>query len=52
MKAVITGDIIDSRKSKDFTWIETLKNVLSGYGKNMSDWEIFRGDCFQLMIDP
>ncbi len=52
MKAILTGDIIDSRKSRTFEWIDSLKTILSRYGKSPSDWEIFRGDSFQLMIEP
>jgi hypothetical protein len=52
MKAVLTGDIIDSRKSKTFGWIDSLKIILAGYGKSPADWEIFRGDSFQLMVQP
>ena len=51
MKAVLTGDIIDSRKSSTFGWIDSLKTILSRYGKSPSDWEIFRGDSFQLMVE-
>jgi hypothetical protein len=50
MKAVLTGDIIDSRKSKTFGWIDSLKTILSCYGDTPADWEIFRGDSFQLMV--
>jgi hypothetical protein len=52
MKAVITGDIINSRNSKTFGWIDSLKTILSFYGKEPADWEIFRGDSFQLMLEP
>lgn len=52
MKAVITGDIINSRKSKAFVWIDSLKSILSCYGQTPADWEIFRGDSFQLMVQP
>ncbi|PRY98794.1 hypothetical protein BY457_10962 [Marinilabilia salmonicolor] len=51
MKAVITGDVIDSRKSENFDWVDSLKSVLSFYGAAPGDWEIFRGDSFQLMLD-
>ncbi|WP_010664156.1 hypothetical protein [Marinilabilia salmonicolor] len=51
MKAVITGDVIGSRKSKSFEWVDSLKSVLSLYGETPGDWEIFRGDSFQLMLD-
>lgn len=49
MRAVLTGDIIDSRKAEDpKKWIEKLKAVLSYYGDSPKNWEIFRGDSFQL----
>jgi hypothetical protein len=51
-KAVIIGDIIKSREQKAGSWIENLKKVLSQYGNPPSVWEIFRGDSFQLMLDP
>lgn len=52
MIAVLTGDIINSRKSKAIDWIDKLKNVLNQYGTTPHEWEIFRGDSFQLMTDP
>jgi hypothetical protein len=30
---------------------ERLKSVLNAYG-NEPDWEIYRGDSFQLVVDP
>ncbi len=50
MIAVITGDIINSRQSDSSTWQSELKAVLSGYGAEPGDWEIFRGDSFQLAL--
>jgi len=47
---VITGDIINSRKAKPNIWLEKLKEVLSEFGKEETDWEIYRGDSFQLII--
>lgn len=52
MTAIITGDIINSRKVTDQkTWLGPLKKVLSLYGKSPNSWEIFRGDSFQLEVD-
>ncbi|KDN56485.1 hypothetical protein [Flavobacterium seoulense] len=50
MKAVITGDIMHSRKLASEIWLADLKNILSVYGDEPKDWEIFRGDSFQLLI--
>ncbi|MFD2518322.1 SatD family protein [Salinimicrobium flavum] len=52
MIAVITGDIINSRKEPAPTWLPVLKEVLNHYGKEPVDWEIFRGDSFQLTLPP
>ncbi len=47
---VITGDIINSRKSKPAVWLGKLKETLSEFGKEKTDWEIYRGDSFQLIV--
>jgi hypothetical protein len=54
MISIITGDIINSRKVKDTkTWMSLLKKALANYGKENKNWEIYRGDSFQLEItDP
>jgi len=53
MISVITGDIINSRKAEAGTWIKQLKEELNSFGKNPSEWEIFGGDSFELLInDP
>ncbi|MEZ7507325.1 transcriptional regulator [Flavobacterium sp. Arc2] len=52
MKAVITGDIINSRKVASALWMEDLKGILNAYGNEPKDWEIYRGDSFQLVVDP
>jgi hypothetical protein len=52
MIAIITGDIIDSRKGEVETWLPLLKEVLNQYGQEPTNWEIFRGDSFQLSIPP
>lgn len=51
MKAVITGDIINSRNLSPADALADLKKVLGNYGHNPRDWEIYRGDSFQLFID-
>ncbi|RXR19215.1 hypothetical protein EQG63_07145 [Flavobacterium amnicola] len=50
MTSIITGDIIKSRKLKTSEWMEGFKTFLSTFGKNPSDWEIYRGDEFQLEV--
>lgn len=50
--AVITGDIINSRKDTPEAWLPNLKKALSTYGKEPTQWEIYRGDSFQLEIPP
>lgn len=52
MVAVITGDIINSREGEVKNWLGNLKEVLNRYGQEPSQWEIFRGDSFQLSISP
>lgn len=52
MIAVLTGDIINSRKENIHSWLPLLKELLDFYGKDPLDWEIFRGDSFQLVLPP
>lgn len=52
MVAVITGDIVNSRSGQTPEWLSLLKEALDHYGKNPQQWEIFRGDSFQLKLDP
>ncbi len=52
MTSIITGDIINSRESEPKNWLKTLKSTLNIYGKEPKQWEIFRGDSFQLEIAP
>lgn len=52
MRAVLTGDIIDSRSAQSpQAWIDILKEVLNVFGQTPEDWEIYRGDSFQLELD-
>ena len=50
MIAVITGDIINSRKVNPEEWLPKLKKYFSKLGKNPINWEIYRGDSFQIEI--
>lgn len=52
MTSIITGDIINSKESSPKAWLEALKSVLSDYGSNPGQWEIYRGDSFQLEVLP
>lgn len=52
MTSVVTGDIINSQKSSPEKWLESLKSILNHYGATPSQWEIYRGDSFQLEVQP
>jgi hypothetical protein len=52
MTAIITADIINSRKLvNQEIWITPLKKLLASYGATPKNWEIFRGDYFQIEIE-
>ncbi|MGO4911388.1 transcriptional regulator [Leeuwenhoekiella sp. W20_SRS_FM14] len=48
MQAVLTGDIISSQSGND--WQQELIRVLNIYGSEPKEWELFRGDSFQLEL--
>jgi len=49
--AVITGDIVNSQNSEQGDdWLSALKKQLSYYGESPRDWQIYRGDSFQLIV--
>lgn len=50
MTSVITGDIIGSRQQKSKHWVEDLKKILSSFGEMPAQWEIYRGDEFQVEV--
>ncbi len=50
MIGVITGDIISSRKLSSKIWMDGFKKLLTSFGKNPSEWDIYRGDEFQLEV--
>jgi len=49
MTSVITGDIIGSRQQSEH-WVEDLKKILAPFGHTPSQWEVYRGDEFQIEI--
>ncbi len=51
MISVLTGDIINSRKSTPENWLDSLKSELDKIGKSPEYWEIYGGDTFQLRVD-
>ena len=50
MIGIITGDIVNSRKLSSKIWIDGFKQLLNTFGKNPIEWEIYRGDEFQLEV--
>lgn len=50
MIAIITGDIINSENYGVSEWLGMLKKYLSNFGESPTDWEVYRGDEFQLKI--
>lgn len=51
MIVILTGDIINSRKVPSKKWMDDFKVILQTIGKSPNDWEIYRGDEFQLKIN-
>lgn len=52
MISILTGDIINSKAIAPSKWMPILVEVLNIYGKEPTHWEIYRGDSFQLEVDP
>ena len=48
MIAIITGDIINSQKSDSELWLPKLKELLTSWSATPENWEVYRGDEFQL----
>lgn len=49
--AVITGDIVNSQDSNDSDkWLSVLTNYLSQFGESPQQWQVYRGDSFQLIL--
>jgi hypothetical protein len=51
MIAVVTGDIINSRRVNSEIWLPRLKEYLSKIIPDTEKWEIYRGDSFQIEVD-
>ncbi|WP_420581349.1 transcriptional regulator [Reichenbachiella sp.] len=52
MTSILTGDIINSRDVDSQIWLPILKSALNKYGTTPKKWEIYRGDSFQLEVEP
>ena len=53
MTSVITGDLVQSRLTHQSAWLGKLKKILALEGKSPRNWEIYRGDSFQVEVrDP
>ncbi|MGI9546693.1 MAG: hypothetical protein ACR2MM_05625 [Flavobacteriaceae bacterium] len=52
MIAILTADIINSAQYETEAWMRVLKAALSQWGEAPHDWEIYRGDEFQLRTSP
>lgn len=50
MTSILTGDLINSRQKKESSWLKTLKMTLETFGTTPKNWQIYRGDSFQLEI--
>lgn len=51
MISILTGDIINSKKvGKSATYLAILERVLQQLSNSKKDWEIYRGDSFQIEI--
>lgn len=50
LTSILTGDIIDSRKTTAGRWLKVLKKELSTLGNSPKSWEIYRGDSFQAEV--
>jgi hypothetical protein len=50
MIAVLTGDIVGSTYQDKTKWLPALKSALEHLGQEAADWEVYRGDEFQLRL--
>lgn len=50
MIAIITGDLINSENYPSSEWIDLLKDYFNQFGPSPMQWEIYRGDEFQLKV--
>lgn len=52
MTSILTGDIVNSKNTAPQLWMPLLTQVLNKYGCQPQQWEIYRGDSFQLEVSP
>lgn len=52
MIAILTGDIINSESREAKAWMPVLKKQLSKFGQTPEEWEVYRGDEFQIKTSP
>lgn len=51
MIAILTGDVVNSRKAASpAVWKPQLEEALSDWGQSPHDWDLYRGDSFQVRI--
>lgn len=50
MNAVLTGDIIRSNETPNALWSPHLKSALGEYGCDPDNWQVYRGDSFQVLL--
>jgi hypothetical protein len=50
--AIITADLVNSRAQQPQLWMTHLKTILNSFGSTPKNWEIYRGDSFQLETEP
>jgi hypothetical protein len=48
--SVLTGDIINSRKTAAGRWLKVLKKELGTLGDSPKHWDVYRGDSFQAEV--
>lgn len=48
MIAIITGDLINSQQTDPESWLPRLKDLLESWVVGPQNWEIYRGDEFQV----
>lgn len=48
MIAIITGDLINSQQTDPESWLPRLKDLLESWVVGPENWEIYRGDEFQV----
>lgn len=51
MYAVLTADVVASRSVDTQVWLSSLRKELAFFGREPFDWQIYRGDSLQLLLD-